>query len=92
MKNQFLILHPADNVATALDDVPAQAPVRTPEKDTGIVTAEPIPFEHKVALCDLATGSLVIKYGVPIGELYAPVRAGERIHLHNLKSRMIVEE
>ncbi|NOU94537.1 hypothetical protein GC093_15110 [Paenibacillus sp. LMG 31456] len=43
-----------------------------------------IPFGHKFALSDLSEGETIVKYGVPIGQLIRPVKAGEHIHLHNL--------
>ncbi|WP_295582975.1 UxaA family hydrolase [uncultured Oscillibacter sp.] len=84
----FLRLHPGDNVVTALTDVPAGAPVEV-DGEVLTVTREAISFEHKAALRDLAPGEPVIKYGVPIGEAYRPIRAGEHVHLHNLRSLMV---
>lgn len=41
---------------------------------------------HKYALCDIAAGEPVIKYGFPIGVASAPVKRGEHVHTHNLKT------
>ena len=41
---------------------------------------------HKTALCDIAQGENVIKYGFPIGRATAMIRAGEHVHTHNLRS------
>jgi (2R)-sulfolactate sulfo-lyase subunit alpha len=46
-----------------------------------------IPIGHKIALVDLAAGSGVIKYGVDIGKVVAPIKKGEHVHVHNLKTR-----
>ena len=43
---------------------------------------------HKVALCDIAQGENVIKYGFPIGHATAPIRAGEQVHTNNLKTNL----
>jgi (2R)-sulfolactate sulfo-lyase subunit alpha len=40
-----------------------------------------------VALSDLAEGQDVIKYGQVIGRLVAPVKAGDHVHTHNLKTK-----
>ena len=40
----------------------------------------------KTALCDIAAGEKVIKYGFPIGVPARNIRAGERVHTHNLVS------
>jgi (2R)-sulfolactate sulfo-lyase subunit alpha len=44
-----------------------------------------VPLGHKIALRDLAAGERVIKYGVPIGVATRDIRAGEHVHVHNLK-------
>ena len=40
----------------------------------------------KTALCDIAAGEKVIKYGFPIGVAAQNIRAGEWVHTHNLVS------
>jgi altronate hydrolase len=45
-----------------------------------------IPAGHKFALADLEQGTPVIKYGFRIGITTAPVKKGEWIHTHNLKT------
>ncbi len=46
-----------------------------------------IPIGHKVALKDFAVGDGVLKYGVDIGKVVAPIKKGEHVHVHNLKTR-----
>ncbi|MGF6509375.1 (2R)-sulfolactate sulfo-lyase subunit alpha [Paraburkholderia sp. 32] len=46
-----------------------------------------IPIGHKVALKDMAVGDTVFKYGVDIGKVVAPIRAGEHAHVHNIKTK-----
>lgn len=46
-----------------------------------------IPIGHKVALVDLKPGDTVIKYGVDIGKVVAPIRQGEHLHVHNVKTK-----
>lgn len=46
-----------------------------------------IPIGHKVALKDFAAGDTVIKYGVDIGRVVAPIKAGEHLHVHNVKTK-----
>ena len=38
-----------------------------------------IPIGHKVAL--------VVKYGVDIGKVVAPIKKGEHLHVHNVKTK-----
>ncbi|MFU2208239.1 UxaA family hydrolase [Solidesulfovibrio sp. C21] len=46
-----------------------------------------IPIGHKLALKDLAVGDTVIKYGVDIGKVVAPIKNGEHLHVHNVKTK-----
>jgi (2R)-sulfolactate sulfo-lyase subunit alpha len=46
-----------------------------------------VPIGHKVALRDLAPGDTVVKYGEDIGRVVAPIRKGEHVHTHNLKTK-----
>jgi len=46
-----------------------------------------IPIGHKVALADMAIGDTVLKYGVDIGRVVAPIKAGEHAHVHNIKTK-----
>ena len=41
---------------------------------------------HKIALCDIAEGADVIKYGYPIGKAEKNIAAGEHVHSHNMKT------
>lgn len=47
---------------------------------------QPIPLGHKVALRDIAAGRPVMKYGSSIGVAAADIRAGDHVHVHNLRS------
>jgi (2R)-sulfolactate sulfo-lyase subunit alpha len=46
-----------------------------------------VPIGHKVALKDLAVGDTIIKYGQDIGRVVAPIRKGDHVHTHNLKTK-----
>ncbi len=41
---------------------------------------------NKIAVRDIPLGEKVIKFGLPIGSSTQAIRAGEHVHLHNLKS------
>jgi (2R)-sulfolactate sulfo-lyase subunit alpha len=51
------------------------------------VNNQDVPIGHKVALKDLAVGDTVIKYGQDIGRVVAPIRKGDHVHTHNLKTK-----
>jgi (2R)-sulfolactate sulfo-lyase subunit alpha len=51
------------------------------------VNNQDVPIGHKVALRDLGVGETVIKYGQDIGRVVAPIRKGDHVHTHNLKTK-----
>lgn len=50
-------------------------------------STQSIPLGHKLALRDFHVGDEVTKYGCVIGRIVAPVKAGEHVHTHNLKTK-----
>jgi len=50
-----------------------------------MITAD-APLGFKVARRDLTPGDKVFKYGAVIGSVTAPIRRGDVVHLHNMKS------
>ena len=48
---------------------------------------DPIPIGHKLAIRDLQVDDSVIKYGTDIGRVVSPIRQGEHVHVHNLKTK-----
>ncbi|MCK9260782.1 MAG: UxaA family hydrolase [Azoarcus sp.] len=57
------------------------------DRMTEIKTRSDIPIGHKVALQALDVGATVIKYGVDIGKVVAPIAAGEHLHVQNVKTK-----
>jgi len=85
----FLAHQRGDDVAIAVRDVAAGASTVV-YLDSGakeeIVGLEAIHLGHKVALRDLEEGDSVTEYGATIGITSRRVRAGELVHVHNLRS------
>ena len=46
-----------------------------------------IPIGHKLAIKELKADDTVIKYGVDIGRTIAPIKVGEHLHVHNVKTK-----
>jgi (2R)-sulfolactate sulfo-lyase subunit alpha len=46
-----------------------------------------IPIGHKVALKDMGVGDTVVKYGIDMGKVVAPIRKGEHAHVQNVKTK-----
>jgi len=82
-----LIISPADNVATALEDIAAGDSVeaRFEKKAETLEARESIPFGFKIALTEIPKGGNVLKYGEPIGKASAPIRKGSLVHIHNVE-------
>lgn len=81
---QFIKIHPDDNVAVALKALPAGSAFRLGDRD--ITLKQDIPSGHKFALCDIMEGEDVIKYGASIGKATAFVCQGGWVHIHNMKT------
>ena len=56
-------------------------------KDIEVSAKSDIPIGHKLAIRELPKDSTVIKYGVDIGRVVAPIKAGEHAHVHNIKTK-----
>ena len=91
------LLHPNDNVATALVELapgvvverPTTGAAGTDSQGSGatIEIRSAIPFGHKVALAPIGSGKPVIKYGEVIGLASADIAPGEHVHVHNVESQ-----
>ena len=57
------------------------------DKEIKMTTMSDIPIGHKLALKDYKPGDTVIKYGVDIGKVVAPIARGEHTHVQNLKTK-----
>lgn len=80
-------IHPEDNVATLLTDASSGTlPVRGTGGPASVVLTEAIELGHKVALCDIAVGGAIVKFGVPIGTASQTIGQGAWVHLHNCRS------
>ena len=57
------------------------------DKEIRMQARSDIPIGHKLALKDYKPGDTVIKYGVDIGKVVAPIARGEHTHVQNLKTK-----
>ena len=73
-----------DDVAVALRPLEAGEEIELAESNVALRDA--IPYGHKFALHEIAEGSPVRKLGWPIGEATRPIRTGEHVHTHNVKT------
>lgn len=85
---QSILLHEADNVATALTDLQCGATVHVSLVDITylVVLGEDIAFAHKFAVTAIAKGDEIRKFGLPIGRALTDIQPGESVHVHNCRS------
>ena len=81
----FLKINANDNVIVALNTLPLGTEIQL-EDGTCVTSNMEIPAGHKMAVTDIEEGCEVIKYGCRIGFAKEPVKRGDWIHVHNLKT------
>ena len=82
-----LIMHPKDNVATAVDELQSGDEVRVSGggEIRTLAAAEAIPFGFKIALVEIPPGATILKYGETIGKAGRLIAKGTLVHVHNLE-------
>lgn len=83
---QFIKIHPQDNVAVALQDLPANTLLKADNQT--ILLQSDIARGHKFALSAIEKNQDVIKYGYSIGHALRNINLGEHIHTHNVKTNL----
>lgn len=88
---QFLVHDKHDTVGVAVVDVKAGQSLEGKSLDTNDTLRAKanmdIPLGHKIALKDFRPGDTVIKYGNDIGKVVAPIKTGDHVHVHNIKTK-----
>ena len=88
---QFLVHDKHDTVGVAVVDVKAGQALEGRSLETNeTVKAKAnadIPLGHKIALKDFKVGDTVLKYGNDIGKVVQPIKAGDHVHVHNVKTK-----
>ncbi len=88
MNKEILIIHPKDNVATALKEIPEGTEIIFEKngKKISIKANMNIPIYHKIALQDFKIGDIITKYGEVIGIARKDIKQGDHVHQKNIKS------
>src|SRR4051812_34744196 len=79
-------IHPTDDVAVALTAIEPGTDLRL--DGASLVARDAVGRGHKLALHAIAAGSVVRKYGAPIGIATQPIEAGAHVHSHNLRTTL----
>ena len=90
--NQFVVHEPGDGVGVVVvEDVKKGDALSgwIMDCDTTIEceAKDDIAIGHKIALQDFAVGDTVIKYGHDIGKVVQPIKKGQHVHVHNVKTK-----
>lgn len=80
---QYLKIHPEDNVAVALSDLNKND--RLEVNGETLQLAEEIPVKHKFTLNPMNAGDTVFMYGVPVGKLTAALPSGSMLTVENTR-------
>ena len=78
----YIKINEQDNVIVALRKIEKGEVVEN------VTALEDIERGHKMALVDLKENDNIIKYGAPIGHAKKDIKAGEHIHVQNLKTNL----
>ncbi|PMP85575.1 MAG: hypothetical protein C0174_03980 [Thermodesulfobium narugense] len=88
---KFLVHSSTDNVGVATMDIKAGEKVTglymDTQKTVEVEAKDDIPLGHKIALSNVDVGDSIIKYGHDIGRVVLPIKKGNHVHIHNLKTR-----
>ncbi len=80
----MLIMKVTDNIGFAVRKIENGETVSDLEGRVSLQAKEEIPFGFKVALRNIEKGSVIYKFGEPMGKAKQPVACGHLVHVHNI--------
>ncbi|MBN2262924.1 MAG: altronate dehydratase [Prolixibacteraceae bacterium] len=83
---KFIQIHQSDNVVIALHELSPGEVITV--NNSNITVLDQVPTGHKMAITDIEHGQNLIKYGAPIGHALQSIKAGQHVHVHNLKTNL----
>ena len=93
MPQTDLIIHDEkDNVAVVVIDKTTKNQdcigwIMENDKTVNIQALNEIALGHKIAMVDLNEGDTILKYGHDIGKVVKPIKKGDHVHVHNVKTK-----
>lgn len=87
-KLKAVLIKATDNMATVTENIEpgTEVVIYDEGRKIAITVLEKIPFGHKFAVRDIATGQAVYKYGEQIGVATKDIKMGQHAHVHNIES------
>ena len=89
-ENSAIHLHPNDNVAIARVPLSPKQKLKVGHFELTVRAA--VPAGHKIALFEINSGEMLLRYGQMIGRAKGAIHAGDHIHTHNVAYEEIVFE
>lgn len=80
MGKSYIKINAIDNVAITVNAIPTGTMIME-----DIIANQDIPQGHKIALCHIAEGDAIIRYGVTLGYAIEPIKRGDWINEHMLE-------
>ncbi len=93
MSQPDLIIHDEkDNVGVVVIEMTKKgqecnAWIMENDKTIKVSSTNEVPLGHKIALQDLKEGDTILKYGHDIGKVVKPIKKGDHVHVHNVKTK-----
>ena len=93
MSQTDLIIHDEkDNVAVVVIDKTSENQecrgwIMENNKTINVQSLNEIPLGHKIAMVDFNEGDTILKYGHDIGKVIKPIKKGDHVHVHNVKTK-----
>jgi len=81
-QSNAVIHHEDDNVAIAVRPIGAGEAIVVNGEEL-VTAAEDVDAGHKIALCSIASGGTVYRYGEPIIQATEAIAPGAWVHVHN---------
>ena len=84
-----MIIDGKDNVAVAIEPIAKGDTVTylCDGQEKTLTALEDITIYHKLAICGIAAGEPVVKYGEHIGIATCDIPTGAHVHVHNVEGR-----
>ena len=90
MAQKAILIDEKDNVATVTSQIGSEKTVAVLNPEGTVVSEirinEDLRFGHKIAVENLDAGVNIVKYGEVIGVSSQPIKKGQWVHTHNVKS------
>ena len=93
MSNTDIIIHDdKDNVGVVVIDSTKKNQeyscwIMESDKSEKIQSVNNISLGHKIELKDFKEGDTILKYGHDIGKVVTPIKKGDHVHVHNVKTK-----